>query len=405
MATITYVGKARTTAQVSTYTVVSGSDTTTYTLTCNGKTATYTASAGNNATVIATALAAAWALREEPEFTELTLTDGLAGVLTITGPDTGKPFTVTASVSGGAGTLTAATPTAASSPYHLNKTANYSGAALPVNGDVLVVEDEVSILWELDALTSITFQLDRRASHAGRIGLPPLDEDGGYPQYRPRHLESAATTHKVRQAGGDGPYQVRLKSTAGSAVTLTVTGDGAADEILEVFGLPASSVLNVAGSGVAVAPLTGQTATVATLLANNAAVRLGAGVTLTTATLTGGSAVLGCGWTTLNMDRGAQALVVLAAAGGTTNADDGAITWRSTGNLGTVVLGTGAFLDLSGAPSAVTVTALTLSENSGLTDPAGRITRPYDLVLNRTEIGRVSLDVGTHRTITVDDGP
>lgn len=407
MATITFTWKAPTVREVRPFTVVADAATT-YTLTTgNGKAVSVLGSVGT-ATQIAAALAAALEASTEGEFEELAGTSNTA-VVTATGPEDGRPFTLTASVVGGAGTLTAGTVVNGSSPHDLNKAANYSAGALPVNGDVVVVENsDEPILWGLAGLTTVTFTLQRRDTHTGQIGLPPVNEDGGYPEYRARHLETAvtgATGLDIAVSSSDGPGQVRLRSTAASAVTLTVRGPGAGrgvgQEPVEVYGTPASSVVNSEGAGVAVAPLQGQTATVATLRALNSAVTVGSGVTLATINLVGSEAAINCSYTTLTLDRGSFARVFGAAAGTTTTSDDGTIDWQSTGSPGTITLGSGGGFDCANAPAGFAITSIATHENSVFNNPADRITRPYTWSLPRTELSRIFADIGTNQTLTV----
>jgi hypothetical protein len=408
--TITWTGAAPTRATVKPFTVVSGSDTTTYKLTGgNGKFVTYTAAGGDNATTIATQLAAAWAASTEPELKEVTATSAL-GVVTLTGPADGRPFTATPSVSGGVGTLTAGTVTVGTSPNHLSSVGNYSGGALPGAGDTLVIENWTgSILWDLDSLTAVTVKVTRRATHVGSIGLPDANGNG-YPEYRPRYLETAGVTHLIELSGSEAAKSLRLKSTAGSAVTLTASGTGArrgvGSEPVEVHGTPAASVFNVSGAGLAVAPLAGQVATVATILADaNSAVRLGSGVTLTSLTLNASAGLLACGWTNLTLDKVARCTATGAAAGTNTTVYSGTLTWTSSGNPGAVVLGGAGVFDANSAPAAFAVTSVTADKGATVRDRAARITRPVTVVHNRCGLGDVKWDAGTNLSVTVSAGP
>lgn len=409
MANINWIGGRSTTRQLSTYTVTAVALNGTLTLTVGGrKSVTYTCSGTDTTTTAATALynllTAAQGL--EGEWSELTLANPSAGVITLTGPTDGAPVMLAKTDASGA-TSTLVTTTAATSPHDLGDAANWGGGVLPGNTDTAVFENgSVDALYNLAALTAVTFGVIRRASFTGRIGLSDTNATGGYAEYRPTYLETAGISIQVEQANSDSAAQVRIKST-GAAATVTVTGSGATgspgSEPVEVTGLTATSVVNVSAAGVAVAPLTGQTAAVTTLLATSATVRCGPGVTLTTATLTDCQSLLQCGYTTLEMDRGGQCEVDGSGSGTTTNVDGGTLLWRSTGNPGAVGIGSDGTYDLSQAPAKVTSGTVSVYEGGAINDPAGRLAAGGAFTLNlvRTEWGRVSIDLGTGRAMSV----
>src|SRR5437870_1231320 len=107
MATNRFTGGASAIAQVSTVTITADDVTTTYKLTINGKVIS-TLGTGVSTTATAAALAAAWAASTAGEALEVVATSSVA-VVTLTGKSDGTPFTVTSSVSGGAGTIGAVT--------------------------------------------------------------------------------------------------------------------------------------------------------------------------------------------------------------------------------------------------------------------------------------------------------
>jgi hypothetical protein len=127
--------------------------------------------------------------QEIPEFTDFSSTV-LGAVVTITGNDAGKPFTISASeTTAGTGTATAATATAATGPNHADNAANYQGGALPVNNDVLYFDTgDVDCLYGLGYFRTGTIALTVSFSNdwTGQLGLPPVNVDGGYAEYRQR---------------------------------------------------------------------------------------------------------------------------------------------------------------------------------------------------------------------------
>lgn len=409
MATVTWVGAALTTPQVDTITIGSSTSTQTFTVTINGKTVTYTAVTSETTSTVATALAAALEASTEGEFSEIAWVASSATVVA-TGPADGRPFTLTV---GGTGTISSSTTTTASSPNDANLGANYSTGSLPGNGDTLNLEgSSVSILWNLNALAAISTlaAVVRRATYTGTIGLPDYSSNG-YREYRAKELATDAPVI-TWEAGADQAQQFRLKSTAGSAVTLTVApaastrGGGSSQvggEALEIRGTPASSTAKIAGGSVAIAPYAGQTSTVATLLVTGGTVTLGSGVTLTNATFANSQGEVRCGYTTLTVSgRSAVTVAGAAAAATSTTADGGAITWTSTGGIGALTIEKeGGRLDLSSAPAAVSVGAITLTAGAELNDPYDRLTRTYAVTLTGCSIADVVFTTGDGRTFTV----
>jgi hypothetical protein len=140
-------------------------------------------------------------------------------------------------------------------------------------------------------------------------------------------------------------------------------------------------VLNVAGASVTVCPLTGQTATLATVLSTQATLTLGSGVTLTTPTVMGGQAEIQCSWTTLTVDDRADVLVSKAAASTTQNINSGTVTWRSTGGVGATNINSDGALDMDTAPAVVTAGTITVYSGATLTDNHKRLPASYTLVL------------------------
>lgn len=407
MATVLWIGQQIARAQVNTLTVGSATAGHTFITTINGKSITYTAVSGDTTTTVAAAIRALLAASDAGEFSELTYGTPSTNTFTITGPDDGAPFTVTLS---GTGTYSSSSTTAALSPHDLNDGKNYSTGSLPSGSDDLVFENgSVDAKYNAAALTGITLtSVVRRASFTGRIGLP-LNNANGYREYRTSEVEFDAPTQTYELAPGDQAGQIRVKSVGASAVTLLVTADsnGAAvgSEVVELRGLPSSSVVRVQSASLALARNAGHTATVTTLTANDSTVWLGSGVTLTTANLTNCNTTTYTGWTTLNQYAGGTTQVFGAAAGGNAGLKvyGGSVIWRSTGATGnSPVVGIGATVDFSRAPSSVTCGG-TIELNAGSTwnDPSGRITTSYNITTNRCTLADVNLNVGPNKTLAV----
>jgi hypothetical protein len=404
MATVVFTGQQQARAQVGTLVITNANIGDSITVTINRKDIAFTPTTAVEAD-LAAGLYALLAASAEGEFAEITWSYDSSVTITFTGPADGAPITVTKTDAGASTSTLTLAATAAKSPHDFNDAENFLGGALPANGDTVVFENsDVAVKYNLSALTATTFLVVRRKTHTGAIGLPDTNPNG-YREYRATHLEFAGvgTAIQCEQSDRDQAGAVRLKSTAATAVTATVTGPGGRGQVLgevfEITGMPASSTLSVGGSSVAVAPVQGQTCTATTVRCIDGSVRLGTGVTTTTVNLTNSDGLVRCAYTTLTLDRGGDVEVTNAATGTTNQTDEGTIKWTSTGALGTFVLGSAGVLDLTESPAAVTMTAIEMLEGSSLLDPAGRITTP---AIDFTRCGPqdVTLDLGSHFKLT-----
>ncbi len=412
MASITYTGQVQARAQVDRVTVTAAAAGATYTVAVAGRTETFTAT---TADVLAAAagLAAAAAASTRGELAELAW--AAAGpVVTVTGPADGAAFALTATAGAG-GAASRVTAVAAASPHDLALAGNYAGGALPAAGDTLVFAgdggyDRASALYGLGQFAAAAVAVERRAGHAGRIGLPDTAR-AGYREYRPTHLATAGTTLHIAQADRDGAGQVRLQSTAAGAVDLAVTGAGRGSELgaeaVEVYGLPAGSAAAVTAAGLALAPAFGQAAAAATLVAAaGAAVRVGPGAVLgDVAVLAGSAGVFEASFTGLRVDASRATVLAGAAGAGGVVVDGGEVDWRSAGSPGAVRVGSGGRFTLAAAPPGVAVAAVAVYERGEWADPLQRAARPYPIDLVRADLAGVTVDAGTHVRLTVGAVP
>ena len=402
MADVFWVGRQRIRRQVSTLTIGTADTGGTTTVTIGGTKSVVITPTTTNTTTTATELTAACNASEEGEYTELTI-ESATNVITFAGPEDGSPFTI-AKADGGSNSTTLATPTTATSPNHASDGANYSTGSIPGSSDRLVLQDSaISLKHGLDGLTNAIAFL-RKDTFTGSVGLPEVNANG-YPEYRRTHLDLDATAITIEQSPNDTARQFRLECTSSSACTLTITGPGSGavigSEVVELFGTPASSVANVTGGSVAIAPEVGQVATVATLRGANSTIHCGAGTTLTTPTLATCQARFDCTYTTLTFDGGVIE-VHGAAAGTTTTLDDGRLTWRSTGSPGTIEVGNGAYMDFTSAPANVAVSGTQKIHAGGTWDDRyGRVTTSYTLQLQRCDINEAAILLGNHKSLAV----
>jgi len=292
MATRYYTGAAKEVAQVNTVTPANVLVGNTFTLTCNGKTLVFTATAATVANVTA-GLVALVAASEEPEWLEVAATDSTTHV-TLTANTPGKPFTQTSSASGGTATLITATATANSGPEQYDLAANWSAATAPVNGDTVIIEGAFNLRY--GTLASVTAARTIIRDFSGTMGLPPVNADGGYPEYRSQYFLMSSTVLDVMENVTSGMIRLNVGS-AQTTATVYSTGGATVPTLhaLTFLGTHNSNALNVLSGSVGVATEAGESATVATFktgagtFGGNLDVTLGLGCTLTNGIVSGGS--------------------------------------------------------------------------------------------------------------------
>ena len=401
MATVIWLGLQPKTAKVMRWTCNAASGT--YSLTHNLKKITYTYSSGTAADVVAGLVALAQA-SAEPEWQELTVSADSSDVV-VTGPDDGRPFTVTASVTGSA-TMTAGTTINPTSPNDVGDNANYS--ATLANSDTLVIPaGSADMLYNLEDKASLTGLTVVRQAGGPKIGLADW-RDVNYREYRPTRFKVKAATLAIGTSNQDAAGNVRIYVNA-VASAITINGDGQAgnvqigDEVVEIIGANSTSSLNVSGSSVAVATITSTTATIPTITAETSTVNLGSGCTLTNIELDDCTSQIACDWSgTITTSGTASTLAVKSAPSGTGAivAEQGTVYWDGNGFLN-VTLGANTTLDLSRGAGTVGVGSDTVkNEGAVINDPGSRIAVPYVVVCNRS--GVEGLNVGRHRKVTID---
>lgn len=246
---------------------ITGNDVaTTYKLTIGNKVVSVLGQAGGvNAT--ATALQTAAGASSYVEFQELTFTVS-TDTITWTAKTPGMYFLVAKSVSGGTGTMGAVTVvTALSSPNDLSVVANYSGGALPSNGDTLIFENLRSgsdIKYNMDALSGIALAKVVIRNCSCQFGLPSVNPSG-YFEYRPQYmkLNSAIVEFNCPES-----QLARIDSEANQvAFTVKATGTSSVPGMKTLLwkGTHASNVCYFDRGSIGVAMLAGETATIATL--------------------------------------------------------------------------------------------------------------------------------------------
>jgi len=414
MATVYWVGGAAPVAKVVTCTIggtVEAGDI--FKITMGAKTLSYSAGT-TNAETEATALAAAWnalSATTYPEFAEITAAATSGGALTLTHDTAGTDFSVTLATTesnGGAAddqTFTQSDTTANAGPNDWSTAANWSGGAVPVNGDDVVIENSaVSIYYGLAQSAVTLASLVIESSYTGAIGLPP-DNANDYVEYRDQYLAIGATVLKI--LGGTGQVNIDVGS-AQTAATITSAARSNTTGLPAILlkGTHVGNTVTVTKGDVGVAVKAAETATAATLavgydasLAGDATVVCGSGVTLTTINQSGGSLTIESNATTINQTEGTLH-VTGAGAVTTLNLDGGTCYYKSTGTCTTANVGNGGVLDFRRNPSARTVTNCTVNYGAAVYDPAKTVTWTNGLDLYRCSVDEITLDVGSHLTLT-----
>jgi len=350
-----------------------------------------------------------------------------SGTLTLTHDTKGVPFfaglTVETTETGGeaADSQTfskgGSATTAASGKHHFDAAANWSGAAVPVDGDDIVfANSDVSCLYGLgqSSVTPASITIDQ--SYTGEIGLPERNGtgSGSYDEYRDTYLQlgdtSDATDIQVTIGNGTGSGSGRIKlNTGDSEASLKIYNTGNALEngipALLWKGTDSSNTVELYRGSLGIAALPGESATVSSLSVGfienelgDATLEIGDGVTLTTVDMSGGSVACNSAFTTLNMTNGE--LTHRDGAVTTMNIDGGTVYYESTGTLTTGNVGGGGVLDFRRNMGARTVTNCSLYENGSLFDPQKTVAWSNGIDITRASIPEVTIDIGSHFTLT-----
>lgn len=255
MATATWIGGATLIRQVSTITVANAwAAADLANVTVNGRTLTVTVSSSATADVAEELAAAINASsktdgvvnsetrnvggQEIPEFTDFEAEAvGSTVVLTSTRDD-GQPFTATVSeTTAGSGTLAIATTVTPSGPHHADNPKNWLSGSLPSDGDTIeFLPGAPAMKYGLTYFraNTISFHLIRTTDYEEEIGLPAVNEEAGYPEYRTRFLQlydagGAKDVTFVAGANGGGGGITRLDGASQEINSLTVTDAGDVD--------------------------------------------------------------------------------------------------------------------------------------------------------------------------------
>lgn len=386
------------------------------TVTVGAKTLSVTAGSTTISTVVDNVVTAINALSATsyPEFVGETgfTASRTSNTLRLTAKTAGTPFTCTVATTeagggaadaqtiDGAASSTGTATTASAGPNDWGTAANWSGGAVPVNGDTVILENlTVPIKYGLDQNAVTLTALTHWATFTGDVGLP--DYTGEYDEYRETDLKIGVTTCKLNY--GDGLGSNRFNLNTGSVQTaLTVFNSGQSSEagrMAVLFqGTHASNVLEAYGNAqVGVALRSGETATVVTLnVAGGAQVRCSSGVTLTTTNVGGRGARLSTdsNITTATVTKEGGLHTILGGAVTTLNVHGGKVSYQSTGTVTTANVRDGGELSFADDASARTLTNTNIYAGAIYRDPFKSVTWTNAAAVE-THLGNVTLDIGS----------
>lgn len=346
--------------------------------------------------------------QSDPNFTDVEAFDS-GSTLTLKSRVAGVPFTVTASETT-AGTGALGTPTeavAATGPEHWDEADNWSGGAVPVNSDDVVIDGNAasSIKYGLDqsAVTLASLTVTKGFSTPKQIGLPQRRSTsaGEYNEYRDTYLKISATTVSIGEGIGtmSGLIRINLGSAQTTAIVLA-TGTPSETNVpaLLLLGTNASNVLYVISGSVGTAFFDSEASTWATV-ESSGTLRIGDGATLTNVDVNGGAYTSYSATTTLDVIDGTA--TCHAGANATVNVyRDGTLDYRSTGTITTLnVSGT---VDCSLDPRGRTVTnKVVLHPGASLLDPLSTLTLSGGFTVDHGKLEDVTVDLGSDRDYTV----
>jgi hypothetical protein len=352
------------------------------------------------------------------EFVKLTATSS-AGVVTITGPADGQPFTLTATeTTAGDGTATRAAVTAGSGQHHWGTAANWSGGAAPVNADDVIIEGSaVPIKYGLDqnAVTLTSLTIKANVTSAFFIGLPDINQDDStytHDEYLEKWLKISATTVNIGEGEGSGIKGLRLNTGTG-ATTVNVYRTGAsiyADQPpVQWVGVHATNVVNVQRGHVGIAINGGQVATVLTIRCGyiasqtgDSTIQIGSGMTHQaggTIEQTGGSIYSRSAVVTVTQEAGSK-FYLDAIATATTIQVGGTVYDRSSGTITTLRVLDGGVFDKRMDSRAQTITNASVYSGASIYDPLATVTWTNGLDLMYCGLEDVTLQLGKHKTWT-----
>jgi len=350
----------------------------TYTMTSGDSTATYVALAADTADIVMDGLIAAAAVIGR-EFTLIIFAKdvdpAILNTMYATAATKGHEFNFTTNAE-----ITQSVETVAAGPNHW-AAGNFDTDELPTLNDTVIFEDNnVNLLFNLGqgALTGIN--LDVRASYTGKIGWPPVNAQGNFPEYRDQWLKIGSDDVKIGLGEGAGSGRIKLDFNATAAAAVHIYESGSSGNV----SLPAVQLQNgtlidlTIDSGEVIAnPFgTGPATTIDELrVSGSSNVILGTGVTCVNLNMSGSGSVLTESNVTTTTISGGTLTVTNAVALPTFTMTGGTLDHRSSGAVGVLTIDGGAIADFSNTTVSGTVITTVSIKRGRFVDPHGRTNR------------------------------
>lgn len=401
-------------AQVDLLTLGSGLSGVQFNVTINAKTVSYKTTADSALMAVVSGLLSGLRACTESEFQEITWTAGTtSGQILATAVTPGKPFFMTLGTNNASGFFVNSGATAGTNSGYINNLSpedfsdgvNWDTSGLPAAGDTVVFDGKVktAAMWGLRALSGIAISaFEVPAVYGGsdaQLGLPELDQDEGYPQYRDRYIGIAAPVMNIGKGNGPGIRLAKFDQGA-SGLEFNVFRTGTAQEVnrgaVTVKGINPSGRINAFGGTLDVAILGGESGRYVQVNVAGGAIRFGFGCDMTSGTINnqGGGLTINGAVNTYN-HRGGGGSIEGSGSILALNAQGGSLTHRGTGPIGTITLNTPASINLGDGNSPLTISgAITMNANTSWTDKGFRGSYGSGIILNGTSITNVTIDFG-----------
>lgn len=434
MATRTFYGHAIAVKQISTLTIGGTWATSdTVTLTVNGKTLVLTVGTDTTTAQIATAVQEMWEGDTQTgtgdhtysgdktlagEFSRITATVA-SSVVTFTADDFGVPFTLATTKSSTSGTVTDATPTAATGPSFFSDADNWSGDTVPVDGDDIVFDTgDVDLKYDLNTgiqPASVTI----KPSYTGNIGLSKTNADDAtlpYDEYREDYLtfaNDAGTTTTTIDIEATGSGRIKIDVADCATVTWNIRGSGSRAEStvpsILCAGTHSGQVFNVLKGDVGVAFFEGESGHIATLRVGyldsetgDVLLEIGGGCDLTDAAIEieGGTTTIDSTTSSGTITQSAGVLTILSGAHAAIDVDKGTLYYRSEGTITSLDIGNGGVVDFRRDSRARTVSACEVHGVVSIYDPFKTVTWSAGIDFNHCSPTDSTLDFGANVRLT-----
>lgn len=290
-------------------------------------------------------------------------------------------------VTGGTGTLTAASVQTAIGQWHWSNALNWDTGAVPTNGDIVVFDQgSVGPQYGLPNGADLEAVLQTHMSFEGWGGLPPVNPLG-YQEYRERYIEldngggGSAFAHRfgIGKVGRGSPL-FNVKHTGAAAAPIVFnTGQPLSPNAsaLNICCTVSTSTINILNGFVDISSQDGSTSAFVTVNQSGGKVKSSSGTTTDASiALSGGEMTLGGSSTLIavTVSGGLLRLENQSGAPATVTLYGGSLEYSSTATIANLILIGGTF-DTRQGTGGFTITSTDLyNASSKLLDPGRRVT-------------------------------